>query len=414
FVYEYNTDSSNFLSEPTITSNLGFPDKYYFAITSIVANDVDNDGEVEILLSARRATGGGSGTSGTRPLFIYHLLGNVEPGFSTFEREFADTIGTFDGGYYFNNHIVDFDGDGKKEIWGFTWDFLSFAVYEATGKDTYVLQADVNHVDPEINDYGEQNSVAFYDANKDGKLEMFIAGQTSPPSAVFYLPNVDDVSTIDTSDVNIISPIMGATNFQGATIGDIDGDGEVDFIIGDWSSERKVYRLRHNKGMVYDDSLGYTLDTLYSAPTDSTYEFPNVTFGNDLDADNRRELLIVNTNTRADHPEDASIIILESKVTVLSVQQISDIVPNGFTLEQNYPNPFNPTSTISFSLKTEGQVELFITNALGQRVGSLVNGKLAAGTHEVTFNAGGLASGAYFYTLKSGTVVETKKMLLMK
>jgi hypothetical protein len=411
YIYEYSSDSSNFLSEPTMMSNLGFPDKYYYAITSIVADDVDADGDIELVLSARRAYGGGWGTASTRPLFIYHLLGDVSPGFSSFEREFADTIGTFNGGYYFNNHVLDFDGDGKKEIWGFTWDLLSFGVYEATGKDTYVLQCDVNQA--AASDYGEQNSVSFYDANKDGKLEMFVAGQTSPPSAAFYVGNVSDVSTLTTASVKYISPIMDIANFQGATIGDIDGDGEVDFFIGDWSTERKVYRLRHIKGAVYDDSLGYALDTLYSAPFDSTYEFPNVTYGNDLDGDNKRELFIVNTNTRVGYP-DPSIIILESKVVVLGVQQISSTVPSGFTLEQNFPNPFNPTSTIRFSLKTQGHVELFITNSLGQQVGSLVNGQFEAGTHEVTFNADGLASGTYFYTLKAGTVVETKKMLFMK
>jgi hypothetical protein len=83
-------------------------------------------------------------------------------------------------------------------------------------------------------------------------------------------------------------------------------------------------------------------------------------------------------------------------------------------LEQNFPNPFNPSSTVRFSVKTEGPVELFITNALGQNVGSLVDGIVAAGTHEVTFNADGLASGTYFYTLKSGNFVETKKMMLLK
>jgi hypothetical protein len=83
-------------------------------------------------------------------------------------------------------------------------------------------------------------------------------------------------------------------------------------------------------------------------------------------------------------------------------------------LEQNYPNPFNPSSSIRFSLKSAGPVELTITNALGQLVGSLVNGTLSAGTHEVNFTADGLSSGTYFYTLRSGNFVETKKMILMK
>ncbi len=412
FIYEYDPALVNFPAEPTMTSRLGFPENYYYAITSIVADDVDKDGDIELVLSARRAYGGGSGNASLRPLMIYHLVGDVSPGFSSFESEFVDSLGTFNGGYYFNNHVVDFDGDGKKEIWGFTWDMLAYAVYEATGKDTYVLQADINQASAP-DDYGEQNSVSFYDANKDGKLEMFYAGQVSTPSAVFYLPNTNDVSTLTTSSTKMITPALNL-NFQGATIGDVDGNGEVDFFIGDWGTDRKVYRLRHLTGKPFDDTTGYKLDTLYHAPTDSTYEFPNVTFGDDIDGDGKRELIIVNTNTRAGHPEDPSLIILESKVVVLSVEQISTLAPTNFTLEQNFPNPFNPSSTIRFSLKTEGYVELFITNALGQQVGSLVNGKTAAGTHEVKFNADGLSSGTYFYTLKSGNFIETKKMVLLK
>ena len=414
FIYEYETALGNFPAEPTLSSKLSFPDKYYYALTSILAEDVDGDGDVELVLSARRAYGGGWGNASLRPLFIYHLNGDISPGFSDFEREFADTIGTFNGGYYFNNHIVDFDGDGKKEIWGFTWDYLSFAVYEATGKDTYVLQVDVNQA-KSISDYGEQNSVAFYDANKDGKMEMFVAGQTSPPSAVFYIGNTSDVSTLDTGSVKYVSPVMEAANFQGASIGDIEGDGVVDFFVGDWSSDnRKVYRLRHLKGQAFDDSMGYALDTLFSTPSDSTYAFPNVEFLNDVDGDGKRELAIINSEIRGDHPEDVAIFILESKVVVLSVKTVSNSIPAAFTLEQNFPNPFNPSSSIRFSLTSDQHVELFITNALGQQVGTLVNERMTAGTHEVKFNADGLSTGTYFYTLKSGTLTETKKMILVK
>lgn len=412
FIYEYDTDSSNFLSEPTLVSNLGFNDNYYYAITSIVTDDIDNDGDVEMILSARRAYGGGSGTASTRPMFIYHLLGNIEPGFSSFEMEFADSIGTFNNGYYFNNHVLDFDGDGKKEIWGFTWDLLSFGVYEVTGKDTYVLQTDVNQAAPE--DYGEQNSVSFFDANNDGKPEMYIGGQHfEGGGAIFYVGNTNDVSTLTTSSVKWLTSKLTA-NFQGADITDIDGNGEVDFFVGDWGSDRKVYRLRHLPGQPYDDSVGYKLDTIYHAPFDSTYSFPNVTIGNDLDGDGKREVIIVNTDTRANHPEDFSLLILESKVVIQSVKTLSTNVPIAFELGQNYPNPFNPSSKIRFSLTQPSNIHLFISNALGQEVGTLINGKMDAGTHEVTFNADGLATGTYFYTLKAGNFSQTKKMVLTK
>jgi hypothetical protein len=411
FFYEYDPGLGNFPTEPALTSGLGLPDEFNFSITSIVADDVDNDGDVELIVSARRYRSASVGDK--RPLFIYHLLGNVEPGFSSLDPEFADTIGTFNGGYYYNNHVVDFDGNGKKEIWGFTWDMLSYAVYEATAKDTYVLKADVNQA-ASPDDYGEQNSVSFFDANKDGKLEMFLAGQVSPPSAVFYLPNTTDLTSLSTTSTKMITPVLDNTNFQGADIGDIDGDGEVDFFIGDWDSgSRSVYHLQHLNGQPYDDPSGYKFDTLYYAKDDSSYAFPNVTVCNDLDGDHKQEVILVNANTRAGFP-DAGLIILESKVAVLSVESTSDVVPAAFTLEQNYPNPFNPSSTIRFSITGAANVELTISNALGQKVATLLNRRMETGSHAVTFNADGLASGTYFYTLKTGSIVQTKKMVLMK
>jgi hypothetical protein len=89
-------------------------------------------------------------------------------------------------------------------------------------------------------------------------------------------------------------------------------------------------------------------------------------------------------------------------------------VPVKFQLEQNYPNPFNPSTTISFSLSRAGMTTLKVFNALGQEVATLVNGNTDAGTHEVQFNAAGLATGVYFYKLTSGGFAQVMKMALVK
>jgi hypothetical protein len=88
--------------------------------------------------------------------------------------------------------------------------------------------------------------------------------------------------------------------------------------------------------------------------------------------------------------------------------------PASYELKQNYPNPFNPSTSISFSLKTDGFTSLKIYNLLGQEVASLVNENLAAGSYDHTFNASGLPSGTYFYRLTSGNFTELKKMMLVK
>lgn len=90
-------------------------------------------------------------------------------------------------------------------------------------------------------------------------------------------------------------------------------------------------------------------------------------------------------------------------------------IPGRFALEQNYPNPFNPATLISFSLPRAASVELSVYNLLGQRIATLIEGTAyAAGQHEVTFDARGLASGVYLYKLSAGDFTQTRKMLLMK
>jgi Secretion system C-terminal sorting domain len=88
--------------------------------------------------------------------------------------------------------------------------------------------------------------------------------------------------------------------------------------------------------------------------------------------------------------------------------------PLSFALEQNYPNPFNPTTTISYSIPKDEFVELKVYDALGNEVSTLANGKRNAGSYKVTFDAGSLASGVYYYKIRTSDFVQVKKMLLLK
>jgi hypothetical protein len=88
--------------------------------------------------------------------------------------------------------------------------------------------------------------------------------------------------------------------------------------------------------------------------------------------------------------------------------------PNGFTLKQNYPNPFNPSTRITFSLTKSGITTLSVYNVLGEKITTLLNSNLTAGTHEVSFNASKLSSGIYFYRLESNGSSLVKKMMLLK
>lgn len=99
--------------------------------------------------------------------------------------------------------------------------------------------------------------------------------------------------------------------------------------------------------------------------------------------------------------------------TAVSLESGKD-VPDELTLHQNYPNPFNPVTQIQYSLPVAGQTELSVFDLTGRLVAQPVNSRQAAGTYRVQWNAEGVASGIYFYRLKTKSGVISKKMMLIK
>jgi len=89
-------------------------------------------------------------------------------------------------------------------------------------------------------------------------------------------------------------------------------------------------------------------------------------------------------------------------------------MPAAFNLYQNYPNPFNPSTHIRFSVQGSALTSLKVYDILGREVATLVNEVKQPGRYEVTWNATGYASGVYFYRLKAGSFVQTKRMLLLR
>jgi photosystem II stability/assembly factor-like uncharacterized protein len=99
---------------------------------------------------------------------------------------------------------------------------------------------------------------------------------------------------------------------------------------------------------------------------------------------------------------------------VSGVKSISNNIPEQFYLRQNYPNPFNPSTKINFSLPKSTNVKLAVYDMNGKEVEVLVNQNLQAGVYEADWHAANLASGIYFYTLKTNDFTDTKKMILVK
>jgi hypothetical protein len=99
---------------------------------------------------------------------------------------------------------------------------------------------------------------------------------------------------------------------------------------------------------------------------------------------------------------------------VPSAVKESEGLPERYVLEQNYPNPFNPSTTIRYSLPMRSHVKLTVYSTLGQAVAELVNREVEIGYHEVTFNASQLSSGIYFYRIRAGEFIQTRKLVLIR
>ncbi len=126
--------------------------------------------------------------------------------------------------------------------------------------------------------------------------------------------------------------------------------------------------------------------------------------------------------TTANDSSFNSVISKAENYFFTSVNSVSsnDIEPLEFNLSQNYPNPFNPSTTIKYTVvklynqKGDAFVQIMVYDLLGRKVAVLVNEKKQPGNYQVEFNAHNLPSGLYFYRLKTGNFISTKKMVLLK
>jgi len=89
-------------------------------------------------------------------------------------------------------------------------------------------------------------------------------------------------------------------------------------------------------------------------------------------------------------------------------------IPKEYAIAQNYPNPFNPTTSIKFDIPNLSEVKLSVYDLTGREIAVLVNETLEPGSYSYKWNASQLSSGIYFYRIKAGSFVQTKKMVLIK
>ena len=166
----------------------------------------------------------------------------------------------------------------------------------------------------------------------------------------------------------------------------ITGDSDIEFIYGDLTQIALVNSMCGIESPDQQDGILMW----------NEYEYPSTSF----------------------EPMDNTII----RFTTISPEIVSidddipagNLLPASIYLTQNYPNPFNPSTTIEFGLPSDSQIELDVYNLLGEKVATLADGKLTAGTYNLTWNAGPHSSGIYFFRLSSPDDVRIVKGLLIK
>jgi hypothetical protein len=159
------------------------------------------------------------------------------------------------------------------------------------------------------------------------------------------------------------------------------------------------------------DSADYSIVSFLTSTTKGTGGTNNVETLSGLNGKGRYLELQM---TAGPNPYSISEIYVYGTLEAAGIEKNNSKIPVKYNLYQNYPNPFNPTTNIQIEIPKAGQTNIVVYNILGQKVTGLLNKELNAGSYTISFDASKLSSGVYFYTLRSGNFVTTKKMMLLK
>jgi hypothetical protein len=406
-IFIFEAEAGVFPATPTVSVQPRVDGSLDFRPSGFQVVDVDGDGNTELIVQSR--------TSGRRELLVMELATPALDAFASFNIEFEAGETLLGGGGTYDVMVVDFDGDGANEIWYNTWDNWSMTIFEATGPDTYVLQADLNGVIP-VDDPGSFNShdMFFDDFDGDGSMEGYFP---MTDGVLYYIDSIADISTITVADIQHVGYFDLTGRSRGADVGDLDGDGLTDIVASHGTSE-KVSLIEYDGVGNRADSTSYTWNLLLDSSGGTTERYYPMRIADDLDGDGKNEVVL--TNLYASDTGQPMIIVLEYTGLVTGIEDDYAEIPDRYILDQNYPNPFNPTTSIEFELPTAATVSIRVYNVMGQLVRTLVDGQMKeAGRHGVVWdgrNASGarVASGTYVYTLEYGASRKARTMILLK
>ncbi len=248
--------------------------------------------------------------------------------------------------------------------------------------------------------------------------------------------DVDNSCSLDILDVvQIVGYILGTQAFTAEQIAaaDFDGSGSIDIldIVGIIDV---ILNGRIDKGepvksaqiMIESNQVNLTVDgkvagVQLSVTGDFTIVTSNVSDGWDIQSSDNTILLY---STDGSPLQNNALFSFEGSLTIESgivadwhgdaVALNTSVIPDTYVLNPAYPNPFNPTTTISFGLPEESNVQIRVHDMLGHEVAVLMNGDLSAGSHQIIWNAENFSSGVYLISMTSDNVSLMQKVMLVK
>jgi hypothetical protein len=340
-------------------------DESFAGAEEVYALDIDNDNDVDVLGAA--------------------MIGNqIALWYNNGESSIAWTKRIIDGNFNWARSVYTFDvnGDSLLDILGAAYTANSIAVWYNNGDSTWTKQ---------IVDSTFLGAHKVFACDLDNDNDPDIIGAAHIGDQIAWWRN-DGSNPIQWTKKLIVDDFDGAISVYAC---DIDGDDDVD-VIGTAEVAGDIALWINNGG----SPINWEKQTLSSnfAGTWGVY-------AEDIDSDGDIDVL-----GAASYAND---ITWWENEGIMSLKDHSNS-PDNLQLLQNFPNPFNPITTIKYDVLERSLVSIKIFNVLGNEVAEIVNGEKLAGTYEVKFNAENLISGVYFYRLKSGSFVDSKKMLLMK
>lgn len=308
--------------------------------------------------------------------------------------------------------VLDFDNDGHPEAIARNQHTGTVTIW-GTGSSTNIMAGT----------YSEGAEVVS-SANTQGYGLEF----ESEPGFLFGFDNLKEVGRTDITDMNsdgVLDIPLILRNSNGPT----------NFLVYDGATGTELWNLslqglplnrnRFNFRGFFDFDADNTPEAIFTGggvvlvdPTNNTIELTTSDFENwrvrgvaDIDGDGFPEIIAEDTS--------ATTVVILGSGSITGVESEDPVIPETYTLSQNYPNPFNPSTSISYTIRADNDVNITIYNLLGESVRTLVNENKKVGEYSVVWDGRDnlrqpVASGVYYYQLKVKDVTSAKKMVLLK